>query len=130
MSGLLCGLCLKDSPRDRERNPQLLTFRPSRPSVLPLRSGESPLRQTRMSLLSALIRNDRQLQSGDRTKIHVEILNLAGRPFGTEGVLLPHQILGGATPVARPAQDELLSPPVRRLLEPEQDAPELLRLMK
>src|SRR5688500_12635452 len=83
-----------------------------------------------MSLLSPLIRNDRQLQSGDRPKIHVEIFNLAGRPFGTEGVLLPHQIARGAAPVGRPAQDELLRPPVGRLLEPEPDAPELLRLMK
>jgi hypothetical protein len=83
-----------------------------------------------MSLLSSLIGNDRQLQSGDRPKVHVEIFNLAGRPFGTEGVLLPHQILGGAAPVGRPAQDELLRPAVGRLLEPEPDAPELLRLMK
>src|SRR3954447_7440518 len=102
------------------------SFRPT----APLHSGESPLGETRVSLLPPLIRNDRQLQSRDRTKVHVEIFNLTGRPFGTEGVLLPHQVVGGAAPVARPAQHELLSPPVRRLLEAEQDAPELLRLMK
>src|SRR5919112_6523641 len=83
-----------------------------------------------MSLLPALVGNDRQLHRRDRAKIHVQIFYFAGRPVWTEGVLLPHQVAGGAAPVGRPAQDELLRPAVGRLLETEQDAPELLRLMK
>ncbi len=76
-----------------------------------------------MGLPPTLIGDDGQLQRGDRAKIDVEILHLAGRPSRAEGVLLPHQVAGRAAAVGRPAQGELLGPLGCRLIEAEQDAP-------
>src|SRR5689334_627129 len=93
-------------------------------------SGESPFRETGMGMPSPRIGDDGQLQRGNRAEIQVEIFHLAGRARWTEGVLLPQDIAGRAATIGRPAQGKLLGPLGGRLIEAEQNAPELLRLME
>src|SRR5262245_3513882 len=55
-----------------------------------------------------LIGTDRQFECAHPHELDAELLDLAGRTRGAEGVLLPHDVLVGSPAIGRPAQRELL----------------------